>query len=102
MYFSLTTSNESKIRRKRRKDIKKKNYSQTVGNWCVVFTSVRGSERTFLGTAAIFLNKLHMCLQIRSTVVYGASVPRKWLPAHKWKVPTRSFACCAREKNPHK
>lgn len=53
-----------------------KNYSQTVGNWCVVFTSMRGSERTFLGMAVLFLNKLHMCLQIKSAPVYGASVPR--------------------------
>lgn len=53
-----------------------KNYSQAVGNWCVVFTSMRESERTFLGMAVIFLNKLHMCLPMKSTLVHGTSVPR--------------------------
>lgn len=56
-----------------------KNYSQTVGNWCVAFTSMRGSERMFLGTTVIFLNKLQMCLQIKSVLVCGNSVPRKWV-----------------------
>lgn len=53
---------------------KKKNYSQTVGNWCVMFLSMRGSERTCLGT---FLNKLRTCLQMKSICVYGSPVPRK-------------------------
>lgn len=49
-----------------------KSYSQTVGDWCVVFTSMRWSERTVLGTAVTFLNKLQMYLQIKSARVYAA------------------------------
>lgn len=52
-----------------------KNSIQTVGNWYVVFTSTMGSERTFLGAIVIFLNKLHMCLQMKSTLAHGSSAP---------------------------
>lgn len=58
---------------------KKKKDSQTVGYWCVVFTSIRRSERTFLGTTVIFLKKLQMCLQMKNTLFHGSPVPRKWL-----------------------
>lgn len=58
---------------------KKKKDSQTVGYWCVVFTSIRRSERTFLGTTVLFLKKLQMCLQMKNTLFHGSPVPRKWL-----------------------
>lgn len=71
---------------------KKKKDSQTVGYWCVVFTSIRRSERTFLGTTVIFLKKLQMCLQMKNTLFHSSS-PKEvalTLLAHKWKGPTRS------------
>lgn len=61
------------------KEEKKKKNSQTVGYWCVVFTSIRRSERMFLGTTVIFLKKLQMCLQMKNTLFHGSPVPRKWL-----------------------
>lgn len=67
------TAKEEKKKKKKKKD------SQTVGYWCVVFTSIRQSERTFLGTTVIFLKKLQMCLQTRNTLFNGSPVPRKWL-----------------------
>ena len=73
-FFCLS---ESKIHSKGRKEKKKKD-SQTVGYWCVVFTSIRRSERMFLGTTVIFLKKLQMCLQMKNTLFHGSPVPRKW------------------------
>lgn len=74
------------------------NSSQTFSNWCVLFTSMRGSERMCLGTVIIFLNKLHMCLQMKNTLIYASQSKAVdfVLHAHKWKAPARSFACCAR------
>lgn len=47
-------------------------------DWDVVFKCLRGSERMFPGTIAVFLNKPHICLQVKSTLDCGSSVPRTW------------------------
>ena len=91
-FFCLSTIKWVENSQQRKKRKKKKKDSQTVGYWCVVFTSIRRSERTFLGTTVIFLKKLQMCLQMKNTLFHSSS-PKEvalTLLAHKWKGPTRS------------
>ena len=78
-FFCLSTIKWVENSQQRKKRKKKKKDSQTVGYWGVVFTSIRRSERTFLGTTVIFLKKLQMCLQMKNTLFHGSPVPRKWL-----------------------